>query len=688
MVDLTEQDGVNERPVLTDLGGEPDAPRRGPVALPLPDGGAMLATWETLARDRSAAATIRAAHPRLTTIGIQIYAGEFVLGYHDRRTVLLDGVGLAGALSALPLYRADLRVWHRWPSSPTDRNRLRINLESLAEATGATVWAPAAPGEALLLDGCLDLAAVDGEGIPGRWEAYGGRGGFESDVDGRLVPAGGVQVDHLPSARLVSTEPGRSDRSAERRPSSSDAHPPGFTCDLAVLEDGRLAARYADGSLLPIGGRQFAVLLRAAGWDGGDVVLLSPITPEQVPTARRHLADLEIHLGVRVHVGGGVFSPDLDVASGPGGEPRSDPVADAGQVTVALSPPAAPAAEPTPGPAPAATSAAPRTAPPRPDHPDVDLPVMEVPSPEVAEEADVGPFTRVPGPIGRTRFIDGPRLTAATATPRHGLTWLPPEPQANADGFDLFVACDSDPAVATVDGVPSPSLFLVGHLDPESLTGRTTAAHLLQVRVAPGGAVDVAATEVDPPADSAEALAHRDAYVLPAGWLPRCQVVATYRVTPERVAVRQSRPPNLPLRLACAGARHGVPGLPAEAARWPRSRLGLRGTDRFVLLRPERPGPGWHHLHADRPDPVDEATLLSVRVEREQAIDVTATVQELADLTAVRSTAADLVERGVEILLPLGASPSTTVRRAWRAEQGRWRETPHIGRRRLTDWSG
>jgi hypothetical protein len=660
--------------------------RTGLVALPLPDGGRMLATRETFVQERAAAMTIRVGHPDLVTVGVQVQSGNFVLGFYDRRTVLVDGAGLAAALSDLPLYRAQVRLWLSWPTAAADRRRLQANLTELAEVTGATVWAPDEPGAVVMLDGCLDLAAVDSLGEVGRWRPYGTSGPFESDVDGRLVPAGGVRVAHLSAARLVSGHPAR-ERELASRPSpaaSLDATPAGarrsFTCDLAVLADGRLAVRHRDESLVAVGGRQFAQLLRDAGWTGSDVVLLSPVAPEQAAGARRHLADLGTHLGVPIRLG----------AAGPAAEPLPPP-------TLSRPVPLQPAPE---YPAPRQTAPLP-TAPARPvpSHLTAPPPTRHRASraspaphqptllPHVSEEDRAwqaampdDPFGTPAGPVGRTRFIDGPRLMAAAPTPRHGVPWLPIQPQTNAEQFELFVACDVDPGAAIVAGVPSRDLFLTGHLDADLLAERTTAAHLLQVRIAPNGAIDVAATEVAPPADVARLLTYRDAYLLPAGWLPRCEVVATYRVTRDHASVRQSRHANAALLLRPAGAAHGVPGLPESAARWPHGRI--RGANRYLVVA-EPPAPPWLPLTARRPAPTQGAVLVEVRVERDQAIDVAATAAALASLPAVRSSAGELAARGIEVVLPAQAFATVTIRKAWRGDGRSWRELRLRRERRL-----
>jgi hypothetical protein len=666
-------------------------PRAGLVALPLPDGGRMLGTRETFVRARAAALTLRHGHPGIVTLGVQVRSGDFVLGYFDRSTKLVDGTGLAAALSALPLYRANVRLWLRWPTGTPDRDRLQSNLADFAEVTGATVWVPAEPGEAVMLDGCLDLAALDVLGDAGRWQAYGPSGSFESDLDGRLVPVGGVRVAQRNVARLVSGYPSREQELTAWAPvavdprtlSAPDGQGQPFTCDLAVLADGRLAVRHRDGTVLAVGGRQFAQLLRDAGWNGSEVVLLSSVAPEQAAGTNRHLADLAAHLGVPVRLA----RSDGALRPTPAAEdPLPSPIQSASPRHASMRPD--PVVEPDPRrPPPIARSSG---VPPQPAAPPPALgPVAEwVSEPIAAAPVELPPgrdaFGPLSGPVGRTRVIDGPRLMPAAPTPPHGLAWLPAQPQTNAEQFDLFIACDPDPGAAIMDGVPSPELFLAGHLDAELLAERTTAAHLLQVRVAPGGAIDVVATDVAPPAEIAAMLAHKDVYVLPPGWLSRCEVVATYRVTRDHASVRQSRHAGVPLLLAPAGAAHGVPGLPGSAPRWPHGRI--RGVSRYLVVTDTSPGRAWVPLVADRPAPSEGAVLVEVRVERNQAIDVAATAAALADLPAVRSPAAQLVASGVDVVLPAGAFATVTVRKAWSGDGDRWRERALGRSQRLDAW--
>jgi hypothetical protein len=281
----------------------------------------------------------------------------------------------------------------------------------------------------------------------------------------------------------------------------------------------------------------------------------------------------------------------------------------------------------------------------------------------------------VPLPAPASRLLDGPRLTVARRSPTwHGLTWLKPQPQVNEDECELFVECAVDPDVAVTDGVPSPGLFLLAHLDAVNLGTRTRARHLLTLRVGPGGAVDVAASDVEPPPALAPALRDRDVYLLPAGWLDQCRIVAALKVGPHGDLTPHRRWTDAPVRLLSRGAAHGVPGLPNEVQRWPRGRLQTAAA-RFIMVRADSPeGLGrWQCLHRQRPPVVPGHRLIEVLVERDGAIDVAGTARALAGLTRVRTILPRLMTDGNEYILPAASYPYVRVEREYVAERRRWR---------------
>ncbi len=1001
-------------------------PRTGIVALPLAGGGLMLATRRDFVRRRALAAALRPGHPELLTVGMAVRSGGFVVGDYRGQATVCDGPGLAAALSGLPLYGAELRMWLTWPEPAEERRRLAGNLTALAEVTGATVWAPAEGSRAELAEDCRDLRAVRPDGESAGWRPYGTVGSasfrsesasFRSDMDGRLVPAGGVAVTGYPGVPLVSVQPAQERAMAARYagvPPAGDV----FHADLAVLADGRLAARYADASLLAVSSGQLGQLLRNAGWQGGPLALLATVSPEQAVGAQRHATELARQLGcpvtfldsatldsatdrwtvrdpeqVREHEGPhdlrqGQGRPQVEAPrparhprpeSGPGyghdaglgadaglgvagrvvprtdehpvpraghrpvpagsvdrpGDaglrPRRPETPDAGraarepgpsraepagppvpslprQVVIprrsiaALAarvrvPPALPRAASSPPdaaasvlarPAAASGERAPRDVPPPdrrigvpPGQPASDhgvgvppeappgsqsdtppgsqwdtppcrqsdtpqgRPAASAAPPVAAEALDrhataggtdrVGPGTRpapVPRPpaqpdglpsgagqprdylraaVGRalagldpaepeaaarlatlrrliaehtagtalldgepeatqrdqlvgeldeladriedlagvagaeavrqpnppatsgrpgadqeragqhstayggsadrtrpganpepggwnhadgsattllSRLIDGPRLEpAGRSAPPHGIAWLPPAPLTNSEDFDVYVECAVEPEQALAQGVPSDHLFLLGHLGRDRLATRSSAGHLLQVRVRSEGAIDVAACEAAVPRSLVETLRDNDVYLLPAAWLARCRVVAAIRVDGGTALSGQRFPEPQPLLVRCADADHGVPGLPAEVVRWPRGSLRATAT-RFATVpddAPDEPGP-WLRLHQQRPAPASGCRLLELRIGRGRAIDVAATAPELARLTHVRSTAAELVAAGLDVLLPAAFYPDTAVLRAFRGDGKSWQRIPVPPGTTLDSW--
>ena len=284
-----------------------------------------LGAWADL--DRVGGTGPAGGHCDLLTISVGTSSGGFILSDHSGHSNLGDGRALAAALGDLPLYGHDVRVWLSRPVSAQDRQSLRRNFSELAALTGATIWVPANGGRAEILDGCGDLSAVGPDDQPTRWEPYGDDGArFVSDMDGRLVPAGGVVVSSYPAVPLVSVLPERArDAIVPDEPLSLDDGL--FRVDLEVLTDGRLALCYDDGSILAVGDRQFMELLQRSGWSGGPIVVISSVSTEQAVGARRHADSLADHLGCPVTIGEPPAPEPLEptgtaISTGPDGHSR------------------------------------------------------------------------------------------------------------------------------------------------------------------------------------------------------------------------------------------------------------------------------------------------------------------------------------------------------------------------------
>lgn len=654
--------------------------RVGTVALPLPGGGLALTTRDDFVRCRAAAAELRPGHPALSTVAVGVASGDFVLGDYGGGVSRCDGRQLAAALASLPLYGSALRLWLSWPDAIEERRRLRLNLALLAATTGATVWAPAEGGRVEILDGCRDLSVVDRDARPGRWEPHGNVDGaaFQSDVDGRLAPVGGVVTTGCRGVPLVSVPAAQEQETAARYESLRPTQAV-FRVDLAVLADGRLALRYRDDSLLAVGPQQLRLLLEQAGWRGADLMLLSRISPERSAGARHHADSLARHIAA-----------GISFTAAPGVGPAPEAVAAPAQPTAPRSSsteliagdrmPARLDAGPLPAVQLAASAAgADRTTNVR----------TTAASPERDENKppDDDPLYGLAPPVMSSRFIDGPRLTQAPrAAAWHGLTWLPPQPQVNAEQCDLFVESAADPGLAAA-GIPSANLFLLGHLDANRLALRTEHGYLLALRIDPGGAVDVAASEVTPPPALAAALRERDVYVLPAGWLDRCRLVAGLRVVRGGRLLPQNRFVDLPVTLLSRGAAHGIPGLPNEVQRWPHG--GLRTTiSRYVMVKEDSPdglGP-WQRLHQQRPPAVTGHRLLEVRVGRERAINVANTARALAGLSRVQTTLSQLLADRADHVVPVASYPYTQIEQEFRADRGSWQRIRSGGPRTLDAW--
>ncbi|QOC93837.1 hypothetical protein [Micromonospora craniellae] len=265
-------------------------PRSGVVAAPLP-GGLTLATRADFVARRAAAVDLAPGHPELTTIGVSVRGGGFVVGDYTGSYQVTGGRQLAAALSDVPLYGSEIRMWLHWPSDPEERQRLHANLTAFAKNTGAIVWAPERTSALEILESCQDLSAVDRAGGPAEWRTYlppmAGSPRFEPDQDGRLSPAGRMVVTPYPGAPLVSVAPARQ-RAMNSRYSSLRAQHGLFRIDLTILNDGRWAVQYADSGPHALGPRVLQRMLRTAGWQGEDLLLLASYPASAEAGVRRY----------------------------------------------------------------------------------------------------------------------------------------------------------------------------------------------------------------------------------------------------------------------------------------------------------------------------------------------------------------------------------------------------------------
>lgn len=643
-----------ELPGWYDLAGGLVLHRGGLVTLPLPNGLEFTDREGYVAR-RAAAARLGAAHPDLVTVALATRGGGFVLSTHRGRSGVHGADEVAAALSSIPLYGGDLRLWLRWPLDTAEQGLLDAQVRALAEATGVTVWTPPVGAEAVLLRGCQDLAARDRSGQAVPWRPVrprqaSGASAFDTDLDGRLTPTDGVTVASAGEVALMSVSQRR--ETALRNRYREVTAESGLTLvDLTILEDGRLGLRHGDNSTLAAGTAQLRRLLQMSGWSGGDLMLLTPVPPERADGLHEHLRVLEDELGVEVWT----LAPGA-VVSVQDGLPRAvdeqrlpmrwQRAAGAGAVTEGgrwrnedgwL----VPLRQPATGPSPAAVV--------------------------VTEPAAMAPETAGPLPPPSPR----PPLTVTARGSRpHGVRWLTERPEVNAAPVRLWLSSPWPAQRVAVEGVPSANLHLVAHLAGGPLARTGPQRHLLCLRVEAGGAVDLSRVGDDLPADLRHQ-ATEGTFLLPAGWLDLARLQQGYRVDETGHPRDPVDLPAHPLTLRCRGARHGTDGLPNEVVFTPRG-------GRMWAVVPDRPDTTGTVadlvvLLARRPPVRDGHRLLRLQVAPNRAVDVVASAAALAGLTSVRSRLPELVADGVTTLLPSRYYDRTTVDRVLHAENGRWR---------------
>ncbi|MEV7986825.1 hypothetical protein [Micromonospora sp. NPDC085948] len=669
-----------------DLAGGLVLPRSGLATLPLA-GGLEFANREDFVVRRAAASRLGVGHPDLMTVALATRAGQFRLS-----TYRLDAAGenpgrysgqdVAAVLSSTYLYGGDLRVWLRWPDDPVQCQRLDAQVTALAEATGATVWTPEIGSEAVLLRGCLDLAARDRAGMVARWREYrppyaADTPRFAADRDGRLGPSGGPVVSAAGGVALISTERASEAALLDRYVDLS-AEPGLMLVDLTILDGGRLALRYQDGSHLAVGAVELRALLTNAGWRGADLQLLTPVAPEWTEGLREHLDVLESDLGVEIWSltpGAVVVVRDglaraVDEQRRPARWLRA---ADPGQPAETgrwrnddgwLIPRRRGAGE-SPGPSPAA----PPSAAPPPAAPATALP----PAAPAAAPATPAPAAAAPPP-DRVLPAPSPRPALTVSAPGgrpHGLRWLPERPEVNAEPVRLWLASPWSPRRVAIEGVPSANLFLVGDLDGERVARAHPYQHLLCLRVEAGGLVDLDRVG-DLPAGH---LGTRPAgtFLLPAGWLDQARLRAGYDVDDDGRPQEETELPGSAVVLRCTGARHGTDGLPDDVVRWPG---GARGAGAWALVpdSPVESPDDFLPLHQRRPPVRDGHRLVRLRLVAGEAIDTRASAAALSALTSVRSRLPELVAEGVTLLLPQGCYDGARVDQVLHADGGRWRQ--------------
>ncbi|SCG33849.1 hypothetical protein [Micromonospora humi] len=284
------------------------------------------------------------------------------------------------------------------------------------------------------------------------------------------------------------------------------------------------------------------------------------------------------------------------------------------------------------------------------------------------DAAPDGPAVAVPAPAPRPALAMEHRRAA-----RYGPPWLRPGQQVTVTEFEAFVPVDGELERAAAEGVPTPELFLVAHLDPRSAPHR---ADLLRVRIAPGGAIPVQALRSHVPARLQYLLGAPDTYLLPAGRLDRARVRDGFRATDDGRLRPVDGLDGAALRIRSAPAGVSTGGLPHDVSRWP-----AHGARRAYALLPERSrglAPGWLPLARRRPAARAGRLLVELRVPRGRTVDVEATADAVGELPLVRGRAQRLREAGVELILTSRSYDRIQVERVHRVRDGGWEPVPGV----------
>ncbi|ROO63217.1 hypothetical protein EDC02_5237 [Micromonospora sp. Llam0] len=661
--------------------------RTGLATLPLPDGIEFVAP-ENFVERRSAVAQLGSGHPGLVTVGVAIGDDGFQLPTYDFDDAPVQagygGQDLAAALSQIQLYGGDLRMWLRWPDDPAQHHRVETELATLAETTGATVWVPAAGGEAVLLPGCRDLGARDRFGNVTRWQEYRppdtrGQPRFTTDLDGRLAPTAGPTAGTIGAVTMVSTRR-RSPTALRSRYAGLTAEAGRALVDLSLLDDGRLALWYGDGSRLAVAGGVLRALLTSLAWAGEDLLLLTPVPPDAADGLSAHLAAVESVLRVEFWS----LPPGASVVVRDG---RVRAVDEQRR-------PAAWLRTGRPGPAPEGSRWYSDDGYLLPVRCGTGRPTVPAPLPQPALVPPPAPAVAAPRP---RRVLPEPNRYRVAASSRragvgHGVRWVPDRPPTNAEPVRLWVSCPVPPGRALVEGIPTANLFLVGDVDGARVARANPGSYLLCLGADAGSAIALSQVRKIP--DEVR-LRLRDAsdgdggdggdggssgssgsdttgrFLLPAAWLDRVRLLAGYQVDDDGRPHGHVQLPGVPVPLNYTGAGHGVDGLPDEVVRWP---AGRRAGHAWVVLPQTPAAPDGDVLHASRQRPAVRAghRLVRVRLDAGTAIDVPASAAALAGLVSVRSRLSDLLLGGAELVLPSASYDHARVDQVWYAVGDQW----------------
>jgi hypothetical protein len=638
----------------------------GLVSVALPDGIAF-ATTDTFRDATYLAANLRPATSRITTVAVNADLGRFAISRFDDTGSLLSGVELATLISAsLDLIHPDVQLALTWPTDLAMCAALDTELMRLADALNRTVWVPQPQGAAFVLPGCGEFAAVDEVGGPSVWRPYPSRMAAEfqprygTDLDGRLVPFGELLTAAFPGVHLVSVP---AHQLQHLRPWYESVSPCTelFTVDLAVLADGRLGVLIESGRPVAVGPRELRTLLRTAGWNGEDLLLLTQPPEPYWGGALRHVQSLAEHLNADIWLA----EPGADVwAQEDGRLAAASPRGGRGWHVVTYARPSdLDGDDEVPLPRMLTTATGKN---PRPSRPNsmiaqavsTDLVIAGAPS-----AADPAP-SDVVEPAGMTLA----RVLGKGAP--HAVPWLPVAPVVNRRAIDLYLWTPLPGDEIEAWGLPSADLFLLAGQDPLRISDQRRVGYLLRLHVPEEAAIEVDEHLSDAPVDVRHRLITSGAtHLLPLAWLCDLRVTGRFDLDRQGGIATRSDVDAAALAIRFEGAGHGVPGLPNDVALWPDKSSRAAATAAYLMVPDSDEAMaravhrGYVPLTRTKPVLLDGYRLLEVKIRKQRAVDVPSTLDSLNGMPVV-GRLHDFV--GLDLLLPEEDLPRAIVSKVWR----------------------
>ena len=639
----------------------------GLVSVALPDGIAF-ATKNTFRDATYLAANVRGATSRITTVAVNADLGRFEISRFDDTGSLLNGVEFATLVAAsLDLIHPDVQLCLTWPTDLAMCAGLNTELMRFADALNRTVWVPQPQGAAFVLPGCGEFAAVDEVGGPSVWHPYPSRmtAEFEprygTDLDGRLVPRGELATAAFPGVQLVSVP---AHQLEHLRPwyESVAPSPDLFILDLAVLADGRLGVLIETGRPVAIGPRELRTLLRAAGWQGEDLALLTQPPAPYWDAALRHVQSLADQLTVDIwlaEAGADVWAQEDGrlVAAASGSGQRGWHV-----VTFSRSTELGEEEMPLPRALTTATTPPPAT--------------VREPS-IVAHAAGADLVATTPADVevfgdDQVEIVEPVAVTMARVLGKgspHGVPWLPPTPVVNRRAIEVYLWTPLAADEVEAWGLPSADLFLLAGQDPLRLSDHRRSGYLLRVHAPAETAVELAEHVRGAPPEVRERLADAGAtHLLPLAWLADLHVTGRFDLDQHGGIASRTDIDAAALAIRFEGADHGVPGLPNEVVNWPDK--GSRADAPAYLMLPEAETDpqrvvhrGYVPLSRRKPTLLDGHRLLEVKIRKRRAVDLPATLDSLDGMPIV-GRMHDFV--GLDLLLPEEDLAKAVVSKVWR----------------------